>query len=231
MNYQTFSNLKFKLTLNNSFHSIYIYLRATSGEKIPFAFVGITCLDLVFTKASNNHFYSKRRYKMVALRQVDIPLYRAIGRQRVWRFGTLAQVIGRSPTPILCKYVVPATKRVVMEFLEMAVPEVAAVDSGRNFFSTAAKCVGRQTLRNHLESDSRIRTASRVILPKSAKGTSRPWRDIFTKISLESCRGYFGTNVSWQSLEILAGKDQLLTMSCRSTNRKFILLPHSMKIA
>ena len=35
-NYQTFSNLQFRQLLKNSFHSIYIDLRDTSGEKLPF---------------------------------------------------------------------------------------------------------------------------------------------------------------------------------------------------
>ena len=56
MNYQTFSNLHFRPLLKNSFHSIHIDLRDTSGEKIPFVFVGITRLVLMFRKASNIHF-------------------------------------------------------------------------------------------------------------------------------------------------------------------------------
>ena len=42
MNHQTFSNLQFRRLLKNSFHSIQIDLRDTSGEKIPFVSVGIT---------------------------------------------------------------------------------------------------------------------------------------------------------------------------------------------
>ena len=56
MNYQTFSNLQFRPLLKNSFHSIRIDLRDTSGEKIPFVSVGITRLVLLFRKASNIHF-------------------------------------------------------------------------------------------------------------------------------------------------------------------------------
>ena len=40
MNYQTFSNLQFRRWLKNSFHSIHIYLRDTSGENILFVSVG-----------------------------------------------------------------------------------------------------------------------------------------------------------------------------------------------
>ena len=56
MNYQTFSNLQFRPLLKNSFHSIHIDLRDTSGEKIPSVSVGITRLVLMFRKVSNIHF-------------------------------------------------------------------------------------------------------------------------------------------------------------------------------
>ena len=57
MNYQTFSNLHFRRLLKNSFHSIHIDLRDTSGEKIPFILVGITRLVLMFRKVSDIHLY------------------------------------------------------------------------------------------------------------------------------------------------------------------------------
>ena len=56
MNYQTLSNLQFRLLLKNCFHSIHIVLRDTSGEKIPCVSVGITRLVLMFRKSSNIHF-------------------------------------------------------------------------------------------------------------------------------------------------------------------------------
>ena len=57
MNYKTFSNLKFRRLLKNSFHNIHIDLRDTSGEKIPFVSVGITRLVLMFKKVSDIHLY------------------------------------------------------------------------------------------------------------------------------------------------------------------------------
>ena len=56
MNYQTFSNLQLRPLLKNSFHSIHIDLRDTSGEKLPFVSVGNTRFVLMFRKASNIHF-------------------------------------------------------------------------------------------------------------------------------------------------------------------------------
>ena len=87
---------------------------------------------------------------MVASRQVEIPYYRGVGRQRGRGFGALAQVIGRTEIPFLRKYIVPAAKRVVADLLEFAVPEIAEVVSGRKNFKTVAKSVGKQTLKKQL---------------------------------------------------------------------------------
>ena len=48
---------------------------------------------------------------MLVSRQVEIPYYRGVGRQRAGGFGALAQVIGRTAIPIWRKYIVPAAKR------------------------------------------------------------------------------------------------------------------------
>ena len=106
---------------------------------------------------------------MVASREVEIPHYRGVGRQRGGGFGALAQVIGRTAIPFLPKHIFPAAKRVGADLLEFAVPEIAGVVSGRKNFKTAAKSVGRQTLRKLLGSGCRKRTASRVIPTKPAK--------------------------------------------------------------
>ena len=106
---------------------------------------------------------------MVASRQVEIPFYRGVGRQRGWGLGALAQGIGRTAIPFLRNYIVPAAKGVGAYSLEFAVPEIAEVVSGRKNFKTAAKSVGRPTLRKQLGSGSRKRTTSRVIPTISAK--------------------------------------------------------------
>ena len=132
MNYQTFSNLQFRPLLKNSLHSIHIDLRDTSGEKIPFGSVGITHLDV--QKSLQHSFLTKRRYKMVASRQVEIPFYRGTGQQRGRGFGAFAEVIGRTAIPFLRKSIVPAAKRAGADFLDFAAPEVAEVVSGRKNF-------------------------------------------------------------------------------------------------
>ena len=127
---------------------------------------------------------------MVASREVEIPYYRGVGRQRGRGFGALAQVIGRTAIPFLRKYIAPAAKRVSADLLEFAVPEIAEVVSGRKNIKTAAKSVERQTLRKQLGEGSRRKTggsrkrnARKVIPTKSTKQISRSRRDIFTNIS------------------------------------------------
>ena len=140
---------------------------------------------------------------MVASRQIQIPFYRGVGRQRGRGFGALAQVIGRTAIPFLRNHFVPTAKRVGADLLEFALPEIAEVVSGRKVIKTAAKSVGRQTLRKQLGSGSRKRSASTVTPKKSAKQISRSRRDFFTNFSHKSCRVIFGTNLLWQFLEIL----------------------------
>ena len=60
MNYQIFSNLQFRPLLKNSFHSIHIDLRDSSGEKIPVVSVGITRFVLMFRMVSSIHFQNIR---------------------------------------------------------------------------------------------------------------------------------------------------------------------------
>ena len=84
---------------------------------------------------------------MVASKEVEFPFHRGVVRQLGRVFGALAQVIGRTENPFLRKYIVPAAKRVGADLLEFAVPEIADVVCGRKMFKTAAKSVGRQTLR------------------------------------------------------------------------------------
>ena len=99
---------------------------------------------------------------MIASRQVEIPYYRAVGRQRGRGFGALAQVIGRTAIPFLRKYVVPAAKRIGADMLEFAVPEIGEVVSGRKNFKTAAKSAGKKTLKKQLgEGEGSLRTRGR----------------------------------------------------------------------
>lgn len=54
MNYQSFDKLQFRKLLRNSFHSIHVDLRSSTGELIPFTGIGLTRLTLIFRKCMNN---------------------------------------------------------------------------------------------------------------------------------------------------------------------------------
>ena len=75
-----------------------------------------------------------------------------MGRKRGRGFGALAQVFGRTAIPFLRKHVVPAAKRIGADILEFAAPEIGEVFSGRKTFKTAAKSVGKKTLKKLLSS-------------------------------------------------------------------------------
>ena len=116
---------------------------------------------------------------MVASNTLELPYYKGIGRQRRRGFGALAQVIRRTAIPFLIKYIVPAAKRVGVDLLKFAVPEVADVVSGKKKFKTAAKSVGRQTLRKKFGGGKQ----NRSIPVKNLKRSSRSRRAIFTDIA------------------------------------------------
>ena len=117
--------------------------------------------------------------KKVASNILELPYYKGIGRQRGRGFGALAQVIGRTAIPFLRKYIVPAAKRVVVDLLEFAVPEVADVVSGKKNLKTAAKSLGRQTLRKQLGGGKQKRS----IPVKSLKRSSRSRKDLFNNFA------------------------------------------------
>ena len=116
---------------------------------------------------------------MVALRQVEIPYYRAVGRQRGRKFGALAQVIDITAIPFLRKYVVPEAKRIVADMLEFAAPEIGQGGgfSGRKIFKTAAKSVRKQTLKKQYGTSSKQK---RIIPTNCTKQSSRSQRFLQT---------------------------------------------------
>ena len=117
---------------------------------------------------------------MIASRQVEIPYYRAVGRQRGRGFGALAQIIGRTAIPFVRKYVVPAAKRIGADMLEFAVSEIGEVFKGKKSFKTAAKSVGKKTLKKQMCEGKKQR---KIIPIKSTKQSSRSRGDFFTNIS------------------------------------------------
>ena len=165
---------------------------------------------------------------MIASRQEEIIFHRGIGRQCGRGFVALAQVIGKTAIPFVRKYDFPDSKRVGADFLDFAAPKYSEVVSCREKFKTAAKNVGRETLRKLLGSGSRKTTASRVIPPKSEKGISRSRRDNLQTFLINHVQYQLFVAVSGN----LRGKVPVFdnALSSHEYNR-FILIPHSMKIA
>ena len=62
--------------------------------------------------------------------------------------SALAHVNGRTALPLKRIYIVPAAKHGGADLWEIAASEIVEVVSGRKNFKTAAKIVGRQTLKN-----------------------------------------------------------------------------------
>ena len=116
---------------------------------------------------------------MVASNTLELPCYKGIGRQKGRGLGALAQVIGRTANLFLRKYIVSAAKRVGADLLAFAMPEVADVVSGKKNFRTAAKSVGRQTLRKQ-PGCGKQRKSTPV---KKLKRSSRSGRDILNIIA------------------------------------------------
>ena len=87
---------------------------------------------------------------MVASNTLELPYYKGIRGQKGRGFGAPVQVIGRTTISFMRKNIVTAAKRVGADLFEFAVLEVADVLSGTKDVKTAAKNVGRQTLRKQL---------------------------------------------------------------------------------
>ena len=92
-------------------------------------------------------------FRIVASNTLELPYYKSIGRQWGCGFVAFAPVIGRTAVPFLRKYVAPAAKPVGAYLLDFAVPELANVVSGEKNSKSAAKSVGRQSLRKQIAGD------------------------------------------------------------------------------
>ena len=82
----------------------------------------------------------------------------------------------------LRRYIVPAAKRVGADLIELAAPEIGNILAGRKKFKSAAKDVGKKTLRKQLgEGKPRKRRIIQKRSPKISR-RRRTRRDIFSKL-------------------------------------------------
>ena len=101
MNYQSFIKSQFKKLLKNSFHSINIELRDSTGEKIPFVSVGITRMVLLFRKISKNLFCFKIHTKWL-LKSQQISVFVEDMQGNVEEvFELLDKLMGELQSPLL----------------------------------------------------------------------------------------------------------------------------------
>ena len=84
-------------------------------------------------------------------------------------------------------------ERVVADLLEFAAPEIGEVISGRKSFKSAAKSVGKQTLKKQLGGGSRRGGSKqkRIIPTKSTKQSSRSRRDFLQTFLVEHAKQQF----------------------------------------
>ena len=137
----------------NSFSSLPIDLRVTSGKEVLFLSVGSTRFVFVFIKMSDVPS-TKRYFEMVVSLEVDLPSYKGEGRQRGRGFDASAQIIGRTPFPFLIKHIYPSARGTRAVMLEFAVPEIRNVVDGNKIIKTAAQDVGPETLLKKLRQES-----------------------------------------------------------------------------
>ena len=101
MNYQSFTNLQFKKLLKNSFHSIKIELRDSTGEKSHLVSVGITGVVLLFRKISNNQFWFKLHTKWLLKIQLISLIFEDMQHSLEEVLELLHKLLGDLQSPLL----------------------------------------------------------------------------------------------------------------------------------
>ena len=155
---------------------------------------------------------------MVASRQVEIPYYRAVRRQRERGFELLHKLLGELQVPF-SEIHRPSGKTHRCWHVGVCCTRDWSGFNGIKSFETAAKSVGKQTVKKQLSSGSKQR---KIFPTKSTKQSSR------SRFSLIMSNSIFRSKLLWQCLELLERMSQSLTMSCPRMNKKFVQLPQLM---
>ena len=112
-----------------------------SGEKLPFISIGITRLVIMFRKTPKIQFYRKRYLLQDTLRFISLKVVVVSVEDNTVH---LYKLFGEAKFQFCVLYNVLAAKRVGVDLLDFAAPEIAENVSGRNRFKTAAKYVGKK---------------------------------------------------------------------------------------
>ena len=145
---------------------------------------------------------------MVASRQVEIPFYRGIDRQRGRGFGALAQVIGRTAIPFLRKLSSQLQKALVLTCWKMPCQSLQML--------LVVEKISRQLERVWEDKFWGVKWVVVAWKGVQAKSFQRKLKNnpvggeetFSTNISHHSCRVIFNTKLLLQFLEILEGKSQ-----------------------
>lgn len=108
--------------------------------------------------------------------QVNAPYFRGSARQRGRGFGSVALTVGRAAIPLIRKFVLPAAKRMGKTALELAVPELMEIATGKTKPKAAAKRIAKATLKKQLGGG--LGGSSSLNIPISVKSRRRPRRAI-----------------------------------------------------
>ena len=84
---------------------------------------------------------------MVALRQVELAIYRGIGRQRGRSFCAFARVFARTENPCMLKYIDPAAKRVVADLLSQKLQMYLVVEKNQDSCKECGRAISEKTIR------------------------------------------------------------------------------------
>ena len=119
------------------------------------------------------------------MRNVHLPHFSGVPRQRGRGLGALAGTIARTAFPILKRFVVPAAKKIGRDAIDIAIPQVEDVLSGKSSVKKAIRKTASSTLKKQIGGGHRkkIRSkgkAKRFISKRKKRKRSR--EDFFKKI-------------------------------------------------
>ena len=84
------------------------------------------------------------------MRNVHLPHFSGVPRQRGRGLGALAGTIARTAFPILKRFVVPAAKKIGRDAIDIAIPQVEDVLSGKSSVRKAIRKTASSTLKKQI---------------------------------------------------------------------------------
>ena len=123
------------------------------------------------------------------MRNVHIPHFSGVPRQRGRGLGALAGTIARIAFPILKRFVVPAAKKIGRDAIDIAIPQVEDVLSGKSCVKKAIKKTASSTFKKiggHRKKIRRSRAKAKRFISKRKK-RKRSREDFSKKVKSNVC--------------------------------------------